>query len=235
MKNLVYFLMAVVLIAGVDSAFAATNDETKYQGDKLSFPVNVHGKYKDNNNEICIPAKTPLRGLSDLTKDDGLTVRLDKVYGSYKDCNDDKTEIKNIPIQLTEEVVTKNGPNRYGITYGGLVVPFKYHPSGSKEFKGGSTVAPYLGYRFDRNDWGLGLKLVGFLGGSIVSIEQDVNGETKTQNLAGFSYGVGIIGTIKGEFQMGVVFGVDQVSESANYKDNGKVWIAVGIGFSFSE
>lgn len=113
-------------------------------------------------------------------------------------------------------------------------MPFKYYVSGDKEFKSGGTIAPYLGYRFDQNYLGVGVKLVGFLGGAGVPVEQEVDGEKKTQTLAGLSYGLGVIGTIKGDFQLGLILGADKVSKSAKYNNNGKLWVAVGVGFSFA-
>jgi hypothetical protein len=77
--------------------------------------------------------------------------------------------------------------------------------------------------------------VVGFLGGAGVSVEQNIDSEKKMQTLAGVSYGLGVIGSIKNEFQLGVIVGADRVSNNANYGNNGKWWIALGIGFSFSE
>ena len=98
-----------------------------------------------------------------------------------------------------------------------------------------TTIGPYLGYRFDENDHGYGVKAILFTGASAVTVNQTVNGKETTQNLAGFSFGGGFIGQVKNEFQLGIILGVDRVSESAKYEDNGKVWVAVGLGYSFSK
>lgn len=225
-------------------ALAAENDDFNFQGDKLSFPVNVRGTVKGTNTTVCIPATTPLRGMglnppsSTPENYTGVWVRLANVFGEPKDCGDPngaKAVPANVAILIAKEEFSTTRPNRYGLTYGGLVVPFKYHINGSKEFKGGSTVAPYLGYRFDANSAGYGAKLVGFLGASTVAVAQNVGGVEQTQSLAGFSYGVGLIGQIKGDFQMGLVIGADKVSKSANYADNGKWWLAVSLGFNFGQ
>jgi len=39
---------------------------------------------------------------------------------------------------------------------------------------------------------------------------------------------------VKGAFQMGVVVGADRVNKNAGYEDNGKTWLAVELGFAFS-
>jgi hypothetical protein len=236
------FAMALASSLACASVWAA-NDEVNYLGDKLSFTVNVRGKVDTkgdgNTTDVCIPASTSLRGLSKLdtaANGTGLQVRLANVFGTVKDCDDDrKTVPGNTVINLSADEVKRSKPTRYGLTYGGLVVPFKYHLTGEKEFRPGGTVAPYLGYRFDRNYLGFSFKLVGFLGGAGVTVDQEVDGEKKSQTLAGISYGLGLIGTVKEEFQMGIVVGADRVSKSANYAQNGKTWIALSLGFAFNE
>lgn len=231
--------MGLVLCAVSNGAAAAQNDEKNYIGDRLSFPFNVSGKYLNEDGteggDVCIPAKTTLRGMG---KEDGkgLVVQLANVFGKPVDCKDEKTTVDGKrPILISKTVMDRMTPSRYGLTYGALVVPFKYQLNGDKEFKGGSSVAPYLGYRFDPNYLGVGVKLIGFLGGGTISVEQTVDGTRKTQNLAGVSYGIGLIGQVKNDFQLGVVLGYDRVSKSAGYPDNGKPWLAISIGMSFSE
>ncbi len=239
-------LVIAVLAATLPAlpALAADNDDFNFQGDKLSFPVNITGKVKGSDKDVCIPAATPLRGMglkppnADKDNYEGVWVRLGNVFGAPKDCTDPDGKAlvpDNTAILIAKADFEATRPGRYGLTYGGLVVPFKYHVNGSKEFRGGSTVAPYLGYRFDSNSGGYGAKLVGFIGASTVAVAQNVDGEERTQSLAGFSYGVAVIGQIKGDFQMGLAAGVDRVSKSANYVDNGKWWVAVSLGFNFAQ
>ena len=233
----------LVLLTSAGPALAAGNDDTNFLGDKLSFPVDVNGKLKGTGAVVCIPAATPLRGMGqkvpDATGDSvGTWVRLANVFGEPKDCSD--PDGKRLVPPSTAILIEKaefdaTRPGRYGLTYGGLMVPFKYHVNGSKEFRGGSTVAPYLGYRFDANSGGYGAKLVGFLGASTVAVPQNIDGEDRTQTLAGFSYGLAIIGQVKGDFQLGLAAGVDRVSKSAKYADNGKWWLAVSLGFDFAQ
>jgi len=208
------------------------NDNANYLGDRITFPVRINVKIE--NVDYCIPAGTPLKGLGAADSNGNVLFHVSS-YRTYKAC-DGKTAIPDdIAFEIGSDVLKANVPDRIGITYGALVVPYKYHLNGSKEFSGGTTVGPYFGYRFDRNSIGLGIKIIGFVGGSSISVTQNVDGNDTTQNLAGFSYGLGIIGQAKNEFQMGVIFGADRVSQSAHYVDNGKLWLAVGLGYSFSE
>jgi hypothetical protein len=151
-------------------------------------------------------------------------------------CPADTTRVQVGDIVLLEaDDMLITPPDRFGLTYGTLMVPFKYHLKGNKDFTGGTSLGGYLGFRQDRSGWtGLGLQYVGFLGAAMVSVPQTVDGQTTSQNMAGVSYGIGVLGTVKDAFHMGLVLGADRVNASAHYKDNGKVWIAVSLGFDFS-
>jgi hypothetical protein len=111
-------------------------------------------------------------------------------------------------------------------------LPFKYHLSGNRDITGATTVGPYLGYHATTSTLG-GLAVVGFGGASDISVTQQVNGQSTTQSLYGFSYGAGVIATVKGSFQLGAVIGVDHVNKSANYQYNDKPWLAVELGYAF--
>jgi hypothetical protein len=238
---------SIVVLVAATPALAAGNGELDYRGDALTFAVKVTGYTgtKDAKTKIyCIPAKTDLRGMSKLEGADTLKVLVPTGVGPFgnppgvKDC-DKATPLPNDELITLSDVSKDNildyGGSRYGLTYGGLVVPFKYHLDGAKEFATGGTVAPYLGYRFDKNGLAFGVKAVVFLGAAGVSVDQVVDGEKKTQTLAGLSYGLGLLGTVKGNFQFGLVLGADRVSKSANYAHNGKWWTSLAIGFDFAE
>lgn len=155
-------------------------------------------------------------------------------------------------LKLKVDTLTTFKPNRYGLAYGALAVPFKYQLTGKKEFQGSATVGPYVGYRFDRQGWaGYGLTVMAFAGAANVKGEEtekktntttDANGDTTTTvskdedstNLAAFSYGFGLLGTVKGGFQLGAVLGFDHADSGKGFKYNDKPWLAVQIGYEFS-
>ncbi len=220
------------LVYAAQETINVKNDNDNYTGDRLSFPVNVNAKYTgadDNEYGVCIPAKTTLRGLG-RSHDNKIHVRLATFLDDVDDCSKESKIPKNVAMRIAIDDIAYK-PNRYGLTYGALFVPYKYHFSGSKEFNSDSTIGPFMGYRFDANTVGFGVKLIGFLGGSMISVIDDNN---KTQSLAGFSYGIGIIGELKNDFQLGMVLGQDRVSDGSNYEDNGKWWGAIALGFSFA-
>jgi len=223
----------------VSEKTVVSSDKYIYKGDRLSFHVNLKAKEistLDNkvlDVDVCVPAGTTLRAISDFT--DGSVIALpNNKFGDVKDCINKNASVENRPILITKEQINTFSPNRYGFSFGALMVPYKYHYNGTKDFSGGATLSPYFGYRFDKNVLGFEIKPILFAGMTKVDVTQNVNGEATTQSLAGFSYGGGFLGEIKNDFQLGVVIGKDRVSQSSNYIDNGKTWISLAIGFSFS-
>lgn len=259
------------------------NDSNNYQGDLLTFPVNVVARFGDATSAVvCIPAKTALRGVSTAT-DGSLNVRIDPNqargfwprfwravafweshddrvtslrfsnpapgFSSYTSCVQESIDgligrkgtplqnviLNNAVLNVPKSVVDQSKPNRFGLSYGGLLVPFKYHFTGSQQFNTNTTIAPYLGYRLDRESLGRSIEFIAFVGAAPISVSGNSNGQTTNQTLAGFSYGGGIIGKLKDAFQWGVVVGVDRVSGGATYEDNGKPWVALELGYSFSQ
>jgi hypothetical protein len=209
------------------------NDATNYVGDRIRFAVKVDAKLrKAPQTVLCIP---PLTRMSVIGKDDSSKNLIVKIADGTKACDGSAIDTGEAYL-ITLDTLAQSGLARTGATYGALVVPFKYHLTGNKDFTGSSTLGAYLGYRFETaNAIGYTLTPVAFMGGSTVSVPTSSGGEIKDQNFAGFAYGVGLIGTFKGSFQAGVVLGWDRVSKSAGYQYNGKPWVAVEIGFSFMQ
>lgn len=137
-------------------------------------------------------------------------------------------------LQIDAPTLAAYPINRSGHSYGALMVPFKYHVTGSRRFQGSGSVGPYAGYKMESGKWGASLELVGFLGLSSVQVDRVQDGKPIKEDLSAFSYGVGAIGRIRENFQVGVVLGADRVSKESMYPDNGKAWIAVTIGYAFS-
>ncbi len=150
-------------------------------------------------------------------------------------------------IRVETNGLDKAPPNRYGLTYGGLVVPFKFQLTGKKEVKPSASAAPYMGYRFGFESRGIELDAVGFAGLGVVEGKKkettqttDGQGQTTTKSdtdtsqLASFSYGFGLIGVIKGGFQFGAVLGFDHAGNGQGFKYNDKPWLALEIGYSWT-
>jgi hypothetical protein len=245
-------------------------DRIVFKEDTIGYlqQFDANGKPLDTETPICIPAETYLRGIGQTTKGAPLFVtdctfrdqffawppctkrnipQCDLISGKKNTGDHDtKTEPNPIkpgsPIRLDPKQLAQNAtpPNRYGFTYGGLVVPFKFELTGKKEFKGSASAAPYMGYRLGFESSGIELAPVVFAGVSNVSATKTTttaatattaaSSSTSTSDLAAFSYGAGVIGILKQTFQFGVVVGFDHAGSGQGFQYNDKPWLAVELG-----
>lgn len=212
-------------------------------GDNIVFTVKIYPKKLNSDlqegEKFCIPVKTKLRVL-DISEDKSyLIVKPSKSIRhrlsdrKILDCSE-QVNLRGEVFKITAEQVNLFAPGRNGFKYGMLTVPYKYHNHGSKNFDGGATIAPYLGYGSDKYDFAYGLKIIGFAGLSKVSVTQNVDGEATTQSLSAFSYGVGILGEVNKKVQVGLVVGKDRVESSSKFEDDNKTWVSIAIAFPFS-
>lgn len=244
--------MAGLLVAAsllVDGAWADTipNDKENYQGDVLVSKTRFWGYYNDappgavvagavaDKKFVCIGAGTKFQRTGAF--EDGTPTKKYMVIRilrkDEKTCDDGAVLPSDRLIYVDEQDYGRTVRNRYGLTFGGLVIPFKYQFQGSRTVQAGGAVGGYLGIRLDSDVWGVELKPIVFVGGGVVNVEQSVNGTAQTQSLAGLSYGLGLVGSIKDSFQLGLVVGKDRVGKSAGYVDDGKWWLALSFGTSF--
>jgi hypothetical protein len=234
----------------IPSNYSVVNASADYSGVRLSYPVRVYAKVYDTGKIVCIPPNFPLRGLGLLTSN-GVPVKLkadlatDPDFKEYGNCDDENqagdaatmpklTTVVGRALIIDEKTTKMYTPRSNGLTYGILVVPFKYYVNGSRDFKGAGTIGPYAGWTAQSSKWAAGLELVGFAGLSAVSSEKIVDGKATSETLAAFGYGVAVIGRIRNNFQVGIVAGQDRVGKSSQYKDNGKWWLALSVGYPFS-
>lgn len=232
------------------TAVAPRSDQSNYMSDKVTFQFDMSVKRIDMSVDprvitiACAPAGTRFRGIGEAMVDKNQTPS--PVFRAYNVPNPSTTLIsgrcaggvnlvKEGDIVLIAPADLKMlPPDRYGLTYGTLLVPYKYHFSGS-DFGSGASVGGYLGYRWDRSGViGIALHPVVFVGAATIPVSQVTNGQVKTENMAGISYGIGLLGSVKDEFQLGIIIGSDRVNKSADYRYNGKAWLAISLGFEFS-
>ncbi len=138
-------------------------------------------------------------------------------------------------VLLRQDRIESLNPVRKGLTYGALMVPYKYHRGGEKGFSSAASLGGYLGYRIDRTGFtGFETNFIGFFGGANVAVPETTGGTTSLSNRTGVSYGVGILATVKDEFQIGLVVGRDRIDDAANYVRNGRTWVALSLGYEYS-
>jgi hypothetical protein len=252
-------LAAASAAAIADDAVIPTpdGDRTNYMGDKVIVRAPVaartyeYGRPVDAGQQVCILKGSRLDGKGDIVLNEK-RYQVFEVDRSPEDDKDAAGNLKPIPVGSAcsavqaaaktgqviaiEHVLVGALPTiRTGLSYGTLLIPFKYHLGGDKSFSGSSSLGGYLGWRFDQtSSMGLSTKVVGFLGAANVPVTEVIDGQSKTQQMTGLTYGIGVLGEVKNSFQLGVVVGADRVSKSANYVNDGKPWLAVSLGFGFS-
>lgn len=173
-----------------------------------------------------------------------LSARRDRTHmgvGGLIDCPTDEKMIKQMVevgdvYKIPKDVLVQYGYFRSGWVYGALLVPYKYHLD-DKSFSSATTIGPYLGYRMG----GLGVEtaFIGSFGLSSLSVANP-SGSGDTSTIQGFSAAIGLIGGVSkstGPMRFGIMFGKDWAGSNSAvpYKHEGKTWVAVQIGFSFSE
>ncbi len=246
-RNAVSILAALVLAvlpcyaycgdppAGNKEVTAPPNDRNNYEGDRLVFPLRINATYDDSTNTpVCVKGDTALRGLGSVDNED--KIRFMALDSKGRECSgaDLKTDVA-IVVSNWSQISKRNPPDRYGLTYGAMVVPFKLQLSGNKDWVGGSSVGGYIGRRFAKSSVGAEISLVAFLGATTIPISQTVNGQNTTQSISGASAGFGLLGVLKDEFHLGIVVGWDHVGSGVGYQYNNKPWIAAEFGYDFSQ
>lgn len=151
-------------------------------------------------------------------------------------------------VKLRASQLIEAGASRYGYSFGFLTMPYKYFPK-EKGFVVNAPIGGYLGWRAGQA--GSGYTVAAALTLSSVKADivdpntLDANGKptvTGEADVAALSGAVGIMFDIlkstRGKpFKAGVFVGQDLVSKdpTVHYKYNRKTWVAVQIGFDFTD
>jgi hypothetical protein len=150
--------------------------------------------------------------------------------------------------QVLASAILDTGSTREGYAYGLLTMPYKYFP-GSKSFVEGVPIGAYIGWRSGTAGSGMTVAAALTLGtvkaNTIDPDVLDANGKPKvtgTTDVAALSGAIGLmfdISKARGArpFKVGAFVGQDRVNmdRSIDYKHNRKTWVAVQIGFDFTD
>ena len=113
-----------------------------------------------------------------------------------------------------------------GLVWGGLIVPYKLFPSDGGG-TGSATVGGFAGYR--TRD----VTFLGSLGGTGINTAE-VNEDDGTTKF-GASFAGGVVWQLGKDFQIGAIAGIDHIlSSNPNWKYQDKLWVSIGVGFSFA-
>jgi hypothetical protein len=161
-------------------------------------------------------------------------------------CNPKTTTIQ--PTTIPASTLSQHGAIRRGFVYGVLTAPYKYYPS-DKSFQAGLPIGPYLGWRVGESGVG-GTFVAAFTLGAVKAntTKADPTDSSKPAvttgqtDLMALSAAVGLVFDItrnpnKSGFKAGILFGKDYVnaSENISYPQNRKRWVAIQLGYDFTD
>jgi len=234
-------LLCASAMAQNNANFAS--DDNRFDGDHLKFRTNAKGFMESTGSDTqvkCAPAGSKLAIVQERA-DGKLVVRFYEVATE----SDDPEALKQCPPNqrvntYTAYVIGKNelvnfDYRRTGVTFGGLVVPFKYRLGGDRGITASTTVAPYVGFRTGWfQTWSLSFTPVLSAGLGLVPVTDPSSGKTETKSA--FSVAAGfIMGSSKNEkFNSGILFGRDLLSKADRELDPNvnKWWLSFYVGVS---
>jgi hypothetical protein len=201
----------------------------------------------ENPKGSCLPAGTDVRIISDTPAGNVNAVQFSVDEGKVTDTNKYCESLKlplataTVVYETVEGAFQAANYTTQELVSGVLVVPFKFHLA-DHSVTAGSTIGGYLGYRFG----GLGASWTPMISGGLAIVDSrpaqiSSSGSgtatvspSDSQTLTGFTVAGGLIGTIaSSKAQVGVLLGVDWAGKSAQYKYEGKPWLAFEIGYNF--
>ena len=239
-------------------AWAQGNDSTKpgslpgdrdaLGGDHLTLRTNAYGfkeASSDKPADKCAPQGSTLRVLQELNgmvtvqfrdipdQPRGVLGTPQVTQEALDACKADKRVNTYTAYQISRTALEGFGFRRSGVTFGGLVVPFKYRLGGDKGIVSSSTVAPYVGFRTSYLQ-GYGVSFTPVLSAGLGLVPVTDPNQDKTDTKPAFSMAIGIVMTSSknDQFNAGLVFGRDLLSKSDRALDPNvdKPWLSFYLG-----
>jgi len=124
---------------------------------------------------------------------------------------------------------------RTGVTFGGLVVPFKYRLGGDRGIITSATIAPYVGFRTGLgSSWGLSFTPIFSAGLGLVPVTDASTSKTETRPALSLATGFRMGSSKNDKFSSGLIFGRDLLSKSDRDLDPNvnKWWVSFYLGAS---
>ena len=240
-------LCAALMSASVLAQGSIPGDNSNFSGDHLRVQTHTFNFMESSDNPNpppkCAPAQSgfSIRRATTTT----YTVRFYDVGEIEKDvskqsdldksCLSKRLVSKDTSYTIAKEELNKYDFKRSGVTFGGLVIPFKFRLGGDKAVTSSSTIAPYLGFTSRYLQFfGLSLDPVITAGVAMVPVANPATGTPESKSA--FSYGAGFVLTSSKneQFHAGLIIGKDVLSTSDRAKDPNvnKAWISFYVGAS---
>jgi hypothetical protein len=143
---------------------------------------------------------------------------------------------EGVAYKVPRAVVDTADFRRTGVSFGGLIVPFKFR-LGDREIVSSTTVAPYVGYRMGIGA-SLGLTFTPVLsaGLALVPVANPETGKSDTRSAFSMATGF-VVGSSKNEaFQAGVLIGRDFLGRTDRALDPAtkKPWLSFYLGYALA-
>ena len=226
-------------------------DQDRLGGDHLTLRTNAYGfkelsapgKPSEKPSDKCAPQGSKLRVLQELNG--MLTVQFSDIPDQPRgilgtpqvtqealDACKDRVNT-HTAYQISRTALEGFGFRRSGVTFGGLVVPFKYRLGGDKGITSSSTVAPYVGFRTSYlQGYGVSFTPIVSAGLGLVPVTNPTEGKTETKPAFSLAIGLVMTSSKNDQFNAGLVFGRDLLSSSDRALDPNvdKTWLSFYLG-----
>ncbi len=239
-------LAVAVAAAAQAQAQAIPSDGNSFKGDHLRLYTNLKGisKLGEPGGRFCAPAgsrmavsdqddrKLYVRFLSVAGDDD--TIKFDAAALSDPDCPKEARVNTYTSYELAIDNFLHTDFRRSGVTFGGLLVPFKLRLGKDKHLVSSSTIAPYVGFRTAWSVYGLTFTPVVALGLSNVPVTDAASNTTETKAAYTLAVGLRLTSGKNEQFNAGILFGHDYLNRSDRMADPtvGKPWLSAYLGYS---
>jgi hypothetical protein len=217
-------------------------DNGRYDGDHLTLRTTVRG-FKEpgvqNAPSHCAPAGAKL--VVSREREGKLFVRFLQVEGETKAADGLCEAIPRVryftQYEIDKTAVEQFDVKRTGVTFGALMVPFKFR-LGDNKIVSSATIAPYAGFR---TGWlssrGLTFTPLVSMGLGLLPVTDPATNESETRPALSAAAGF-VIGSSKNEqFQAGLVIGRDYLGRADRALDPGssKPWVSLYVGYTLSQ
>ncbi len=238
--------LTVAMVIGATAARADVSalkyaaDGGRFDGDQLTTRTDITG-FQDAASAGAADRCAPSGSKIAVNRDDGTSLYLRfrdvpsvaAAASSNTGCTTANVVNKFTQYKIARDTLLSYDVRRSGVTFGALVVPFKFRLGNSKEFASSSTVAPYIGFKSDVN-FGLSFTPILSAGIGMVPVADAANNTTTTK--AAFSTAVGLVLTSSksDSFNAGLLFGKDFLNKTDRAADPtvSKPWISFYIGYA---
>jgi hypothetical protein len=214
-------------------------DDESFKGDRLTFRTLAQGIKRsdqpaDEATTYCAGPSTAVRVRDETTHD--ITFRVTEMPKSPPSCASGAVAVQEgIQYAISKTALAKYDYYRTGISFGGLVVPFKVRLGKDKDLIASPAIAPFVGYR---TSWmqGVGVTFTPVLaaGLSLVPVP-DASGET-TETKAAYTTAIGfrVTSSKNGGFSAGLLYGRDFLGKRIADTDPRlhKPWFSFYVGAS---